>query len=890
MDNPIRRSAAPVTEEHLDALEEHLGTPLPPDYRAFLLAHNGGVPARTTFAYTNNKGRSRTARLTWLYPLGRDGLVDAGALDLVTAHAGRPFGLPAGLLPIGDVEAEMTVGTLCIQCGGDDTGAVYFRPEVEAHRDTVFKASDSWDAFLASMTSEGGKSPKRWRESIWAGDVDALRVVLDRNTRWREDGGIQADLENEAIEEGHWPVIEYLLGTDVFDADELFRKALWANRIALAYRFLDAGLAPAGSADDLLEYLGVAAWHDTALVRRLIEAGADVNNQDECGKTPLHAAVQARAAEAVPVLLDSGANPTREDDDGRTPLQLARRLEEPAIAELLRRGEEAWKARPPEPDVGTTPFDLSGVTFTRGGPPLTLDVIRAFEAEVGFTLPPEYRWLMLQSNGGQPVPNLLPADLLPQYADEDDYGDDGEGGRVTDVKVTFFPLRKGQGPTGPNPQGGELIGDYSAEEAREWYHDGSSIPRGTLPIATLDGFGVTGDAFLLLWCKGRDRGRLVAFDHGPARLDFDLPGLFAHLAAAGARPKTPAERLSDAIAAKDLEGVRSALADCGGKVPSGTRDGRSPLELALAAGFDDAVVAMAEAGHPLGDLFAEAIGHDRITLARRLLAMGKVSNKVIRRALLGGSGVYADPDLVRELIGRGIDVKKGEHGHTLLHAAAASGHLAGVQVLVDAGADPAARSIDGRTPLHAAAGYSGLAASAAAVVRFLLSRGATWAVANESGFTPLHEAIQAGNLKACKALIDAGADLDAKFDLFIPGMSAEKQSALAQESMQAFAELTRMFGGDNADRDDDEKPPPLDTSDPTAQLLAGAMERLSGMKDQLMAQHAGRLEAFERGSLGQGPSAREWARDCDRRRRQMGQPGEALLPQLEAHAAARRGG
>src|SRR5262249_44673452 len=137
----------------------------------------------------------------------------------------------------------------------------------------------------------------------------------------------------------------------------------------------------------------------------------------------------------------------------------------------------------------------------------------------------------------------------------------------------------------------EAFGSYSVEEAREWYHDGSSIPRGMLPIGNLDCLGM--EPFLALGCKGKDRGRLFLFDHGPARLDFGLPELFARFAEAGTRPKTPGEQLADAIAAKDLAGVRSALADCGKKVPQSTRDGRFPLRMALDSGFDDAVMAMA---------------------------------------------------------------------------------------------------------------------------------------------------------------------------------------------------------------------------------------------------------------------------------------------------------
>src|SRR5262249_20448924 len=152
-------------------------------------------------------------------------------------------------------------------------------------------------------------------------------------------------------------------------------------------------------------------------------------------------------------------------------------------------GEAAWKARPPAADPGTTPFDLHGVTFTRRCAPLGLDDIRAFEAEIGFTLTPEYRWLLLQANGGKPVPGLLPGDLFPQHS-EDEEGGETEAETALDVRLTFFPLRSGSAPIDPGPaepeEEVEVFATFSVEEARTWFHDGSSIPRGTVPIGNLN--------------------------------------------------------------------------------------------------------------------------------------------------------------------------------------------------------------------------------------------------------------------------------------------------------------------------------------------------------------------------------------------------------------------
>ena len=146
MDNPIRRPAAPTDGDHLDALEAHLGAPLPPEYRVFLLAHNGGVPARNAFTYTNSKGRTKTARVTWSYPLGREGLVDAAATDLLSAHLGRPVGLPRGLFPIGDVNTELTFGTLCIWYDGASGRCRHYDDRPRACRAFAVGGVDCLDA------------------------------------------------------------------------------------------------------------------------------------------------------------------------------------------------------------------------------------------------------------------------------------------------------------------------------------------------------------------------------------------------------------------------------------------------------------------------------------------------------------------------------------------------------------------------------------------------------------------------------------------------------------------------------------------------------------------------------------------------------------------------
>jgi hypothetical protein len=58
-------------------------------------------------------------------------------------------------------------------------------------------------------------------------------------------------------------------------------------------------------------------------LRRLLDAGADINAQDKNGAAPLHRAVRTRCAAAVRCLLEAGAEPALKNKSGSTPFHLA---------------------------------------------------------------------------------------------------------------------------------------------------------------------------------------------------------------------------------------------------------------------------------------------------------------------------------------------------------------------------------------------------------------------------------------------------------------------------------------------------------------------------------------------------------------------------------------
>eukprot|EP00891_Asterochloris_glomerata_P003586 jgi/Astpho2/3586/fgenesh1_pg.00058_%23_2_t len=83
----------------------------------------------------------------------------------------------------------------------------------------------------------------------------------------------------------------------------------------------------------------LAAVGDPEPLQWLIEAGADVNQWDREGYTPLHMAVGYSRIPSVQVLIDAGADPERPDKKGRTVIALVEDLRKamPLTAELMGR-------------------------------------------------------------------------------------------------------------------------------------------------------------------------------------------------------------------------------------------------------------------------------------------------------------------------------------------------------------------------------------------------------------------------------------------------------------------------------------------------------------------------------------------------------------------------
>lgn len=78
-----------------------------------------------------------------------------------------------------------------------------------------------------------------------------------------------------------------------------------------------------------------ARMGDVQALRRAIQAGADIDEQDEFGTTPLKYAIAEKKVEAALMLLEMGAEITLQGKDGSTALHSAIEHELPRVLEAM---------------------------------------------------------------------------------------------------------------------------------------------------------------------------------------------------------------------------------------------------------------------------------------------------------------------------------------------------------------------------------------------------------------------------------------------------------------------------------------------------------------------------------------------------------------------------
>jgi hypothetical protein len=121
----------------------------------------------------------------------------------------------------------------------------------------------------------------------------------------------------------------------IYAGDTVLHLAAAGYRVEIAQLLLQAGADPNAAqngrrstplhyaADGCITGPTWDAQRQVAMLRCLLQHGANIHAQDKNGATPLHRAVRTRCAAAVKFLLGAGSDPTMRNKPGSTPFHLA---------------------------------------------------------------------------------------------------------------------------------------------------------------------------------------------------------------------------------------------------------------------------------------------------------------------------------------------------------------------------------------------------------------------------------------------------------------------------------------------------------------------------------------------------------------------------------------
>ena len=261
-------------------------------------------------------------------------------------------------------------------------------------------------------------------------------------------------------------------------------------------------------------------------------------------------------------------------------------------------------------------------------------------------------------------------------------------------------------------------------------------------------------------------------------------------------------QLVEAAADGDLGAVEALIA--AGADPNARIDGYPALQFAVRDGTVEIVQALLAAGADV-NAFGEWVPgccQDRDTALHQAVRYWDVC---VDRDF-GHCSERAEVVQVLLAAGADVDAREKLGGWTPLHAAANEAGWSEVSemllMLLDAGADPSARTEDDRdrTPLHLA-----VWSISSAAIAVLLDAGADPETRNVDGRTPLHLAAKERRPENVAALLDAGANIEARDHR---GMTPLHLAVVSCRSPAVIAVLLDA-GADPKARDQDGRTPDL---------------------------------------------------------------------------------
>jgi ankyrin repeat protein len=178
------------------------------------------------------------------------------------------------------------------------------------------------DPGLAGAAGPGGSSPILW--AVYTGHADLVPLLRDRGAKV----GIAEAAATGDLAKAREIVAASPAAATEFAADGFFPLGLAAffGHDDLARWLLDHGADPrqaARNAQKVTALHAATARHNTALIRLLLERGADPNAPQEAGFVPLHEAAAHGNRAIAELLIAHGARVDAGDVNGKTPAQLA---------------------------------------------------------------------------------------------------------------------------------------------------------------------------------------------------------------------------------------------------------------------------------------------------------------------------------------------------------------------------------------------------------------------------------------------------------------------------------------------------------------------------------------------------------------------------------------
>ncbi len=229
----------------------------------------------------------------------------------------------------------------------------------------------------------------------------------------------------------------------------------------------------------------------------------------------------------------------------------------------------------------------------------------------------------------------------------------------------------------------------------------------------------------------------------------------------------------------------SALLDAGADVDAVNDLGVPPLWIATDNGDAQMALRLIDAGAdvnarlPTGEtMLMAAARHGLRSVVSRMLIRGadaRLAEHEAAQTVLMWAAAGGHTDVVRLLAESGADIRaRTTRGFTALMFAARAGDMHTARHLLDAGADLEGRALDGSTPLLVASRSTDALAGIdwriipfdsghQDTALFLIEQGADVTATDKLGRTAFHAAVETRRIPLAQALIDAGADVDARF-------------------------------------------------------------------------------------------------------------------------------